>query len=227
MRGEGQDEGLSDKPPNGKSPTPLTPTLSPRWRGARGFPRRARRVRAPKCVGPEFVYRTLHDHGPDSHLGVDPGLRSTGWGVIEAAGSRLGFIGCGSIQTDAATSLAERLAAIHRALAALVEREGPHEAAIEETFLNRDPQSTLKLGQARGVALASLALSGLPVAEYAANLDQEDRRRRRPRGKATGGDDGEDAAARIRPPRRRTPPTRSRSPSATRSIARARARGAA
>ena len=108
--------------------------------------------------------------GPIRILGVDPGLRLTGWGVIEAAGSRLGFVGCGSIKTDAATSLAERLAAIHRALSALVEREGPHEAAIEETFLNRDPQSTLKLGQARGVALASLALSGLPVAEYAANL---------------------------------------------------------
>ena len=103
-------------------------------------------------------------------LGVDPGLRSTGWGVIEAAGSRLSFVGCGSIQTDAATSLAERLASIHRALAGLVEREGPREAAIEETFVNRDPQSTLKLGQARGVALASLALSGVPVAEYAANL---------------------------------------------------------
>src|SRR5208282_3720450 len=92
-------------------------------------------------------------------LGVDPGLRSTGWGVIEAAGSRLGFIGCGSIQTETGSELA-----------GLVERERPHEAAIEETFVNRDPQSTLKLGQARGVALASLALSGLPVAEYAANL---------------------------------------------------------
>ena len=103
-------------------------------------------------------------------LGVDPGLRSTGWGVIEATGPRLSFVGCGSIQTDAATSLAERLASIHRALARLVEREGPREAAIEETFVNRDPQSTLKLGQARGVALASLALSGVPVAEYAANL---------------------------------------------------------
>jgi crossover junction endodeoxyribonuclease RuvC len=103
-------------------------------------------------------------------LGVDPGLRSTGWGVIEAAGSRLGFVGCGSIQTDAATALAERLASIHGSLTRLVERERPHEAAIEETFVNRDPQSTLKLGQARGVALASLALSGVPVAEYAANL---------------------------------------------------------
>jgi crossover junction endodeoxyribonuclease RuvC len=103
-------------------------------------------------------------------LGVDPGLRNTGWGVIEAAGSRLGFVACGSIKTDAATSLAERLASIHRSLSGLVEREAPHEAALEETFVNRDPQSTLKLGQARGVALASLALSGLPVAEYAANL---------------------------------------------------------
>src|SRR3984957_17116740 len=103
-------------------------------------------------------------------LGVDPGLRATGWGVIEAAGSRLIFIGCGSIETDAANSLAARLAAIHRLLTGLVEREGPHEAAVEETFINRDPQSALKLGQARGVALATLALTGLPVAEYAANL---------------------------------------------------------
>jgi crossover junction endodeoxyribonuclease RuvC len=103
-------------------------------------------------------------------LGVDPGLRNTGWGLIEAAGSRLSFVACGSIQTDAKTSLAERLASIHRSLSGLVEREGPQEAAIEETFVNRDPQSTLKLGQARGVALASLALTGLPVAEYAANL---------------------------------------------------------
>ena len=103
-------------------------------------------------------------------LGVDPGLRATGWGVIEAAGSRLSFVGCGSIETDAAASLAERLAAIHRLLTGLIEREGPHEAAVEETFINRDPQSALKLGQARGVALATLALTGLPVAEYAANL---------------------------------------------------------
>src|SRR5208282_6453600 len=77
-------------------------------------------------------------------LGVDPGLRTTGWGVIEAAGSRLGFIGCGSIQTETRSELAERLASIHRSLTGLVERERPHEAAIEETFVNRDPQSTLK-----------------------------------------------------------------------------------
>jgi crossover junction endodeoxyribonuclease RuvC len=103
-------------------------------------------------------------------LGIDPGLRNTGWGVIEVVGARLGYVACGSIHTDAAATLAERLALIHRALARLVEVERPAEAAVEETFVNRDPQSTLKLGQARGVALAALALQGLPVAEYAANL---------------------------------------------------------
>jgi crossover junction endodeoxyribonuclease RuvC len=103
-------------------------------------------------------------------LGVDPGLRNTGWGLIEALGSRLSFIACGSIQTDTAISLADRLAAIHSSLTALIERDRPHEAAVEETFVNRDPQSTLKLGQARGVTLAALALKDLPVSEYAANL---------------------------------------------------------
>lgn len=103
-------------------------------------------------------------------LGIDPGLRNTGWGLIESSGSRLCFVGCGSIHTDAATSLAHRLAAIHRQLSALVDRDGPDEAAVEETFVNRDPQSTLKLGQARGATLAALALKDLPVSEYAANL---------------------------------------------------------
>ncbi|MBV8662366.1 MAG: crossover junction endodeoxyribonuclease RuvC [Hyphomicrobiales bacterium] len=103
-------------------------------------------------------------------LGVDPGLRNTGWGVIDVAGTRLSYVGCGSIHTDAASSLAERLATIQRALTKLVESESPAEAAVEETFVNRDPQSALKLGQARGVALAALALMDLPVAEYAANL---------------------------------------------------------
>lgn len=108
--------------------------------------------------------------GPIRILGVDPGLRNTGWGLIDVAGARLSYVGCGSVHTDAATSLAERLALIHRALTELVENQRPAEAAVEETFVNRDPQSTLKLGQARGVALAALALRSLPVAEYAANL---------------------------------------------------------
>jgi len=108
--------------------------------------------------------------GPIRILGIDPGLRNTGWGLIEAVGARLTYVGCGSIHTDAATSLAERLALIHRSIARLVDDERPAEAAVEETFVNRDPQSTLKLGQARGAALAALALMDLPVAEYAANL---------------------------------------------------------
>ncbi len=108
--------------------------------------------------------------GPIRILGIDPGLRNTGWGLIEATGTRLTYVGCGSIHTDAANSLAERLALIHRSIARLVDDERPAEAAVEETFVNRDPQSTLKLGQARGAALAVLALMELPVAEYAANL---------------------------------------------------------
>ena len=103
-------------------------------------------------------------------IGIDPGLRNVGWGLIEVAGSRLVYVGCGSIQTRADLSLAERLAQIHRGLTALIEAERPDEAAVEETFVNRDPQSALKLGQARGIALAAPALLGLAVAEYAANV---------------------------------------------------------
>jgi crossover junction endodeoxyribonuclease RuvC len=103
-------------------------------------------------------------------IGIDPGLRNVGWGLIEVAGSRLVYLGCGSIQTRANLSLAERLAQIHRGLTALIEAERPDEAAVEETFVNRDPQSALKLGQARGIALAAPALLGLAVAEYAANV---------------------------------------------------------
>ncbi len=103
-------------------------------------------------------------------LGIDPGLGVTGYGLIEQRGSSLAYVLCGAIKTSAGKPLAERLAAIHRALTELIERERPDEAAIEETFVNRDPQSALKLGQARGVALAAPALLGLPVAEYAANV---------------------------------------------------------
>ena len=103
-------------------------------------------------------------------IGIDPGLRNVGWGLIEAAGSRLVYVACGSIATSAGLSLAERLAQIHRGLSALIEEHRPDEAAVEETFVNRDPKSALKLGQARGVALAAPALLGLIVAEYAANV---------------------------------------------------------
>jgi crossover junction endodeoxyribonuclease RuvC len=103
-------------------------------------------------------------------IGVDPGLRHVGWGIIEADGARLVYVACGSISIAADLSLAERLAGIHRGLAAVIAQRRPHEAAVEETFVNRDPQSALKLGQARGVALAAPALLGLVVAEYAANV---------------------------------------------------------
>ena len=103
-------------------------------------------------------------------LGVDPGLRNTGWGLIEQKGSRLAYVACGSIHTETGPELAERLALIHRELTKLIGAHEPQEGAVEETFVNRDPQSALKLGQARGVALSALALGGLRVAEYSANL---------------------------------------------------------
>ena len=103
-------------------------------------------------------------------LGIDPGLRHTGWGVIEAEGSRLAFVACGAIHTETAQNLAERLRRLHDGLAAVIVAHGPDEAAVEETFVNRDPQSALKLGHARGIALLAPALAGLEVSEYAANL---------------------------------------------------------
>lgn len=103
-------------------------------------------------------------------LGLDPGLRRTGWGVIDVAGSRLTYVGCGTILPPEHAPMGERLAALHRALAAVLEEFRPHEAAVEETFVNMNPASTLKLGQARGVVLLAPAVAGLPVAEYAATL---------------------------------------------------------
>jgi crossover junction endodeoxyribonuclease RuvC len=103
-------------------------------------------------------------------LGVDPGLRNTGWGVIEAQGSRLSFIACGRVRSDAALGMGQRLRQLHEGLMRVIADHAPHEAAIEETFVNRDPQSALKLAQARGVALTAPALAGLVIAEYTANL---------------------------------------------------------
>src|ERR1700749_4702034 len=103
-------------------------------------------------------------------LGVDPGLSATGWGVVEVEGSRLTFCACRSVPAGAGMSLSRRLAFIHRELAGLIAEHRPDEGAVEETFVNRDPRSALKLGQARGVALAALALANFNVAEYGANL---------------------------------------------------------
>ncbi|MBS0560103.1 MAG: crossover junction endodeoxyribonuclease RuvC [Proteobacteria bacterium] len=101
-------------------------------------------------------------------LGIDPGLRFTGWGIIEASGSRLRHVGDGVIATDGAATVPERLKALHDALAALLAQWRPDEAAVEETYVNRNGTATLKLGYARGVALLAPALAGIPVAEYAA-----------------------------------------------------------
>ena len=101
-------------------------------------------------------------------LGLDPGLRFTGWGLIEADGNRLRHIGDGVIATDSADAVPERLKVLHDALAVLLARYRPAEAAVEETYVNRNGAATLKLGYARGVALLAPALAGVPVTEYAA-----------------------------------------------------------
>jgi crossover junction endodeoxyribonuclease RuvC len=103
-------------------------------------------------------------------LGIDPGLRRTGWGVVEIEGNRLGFIGCGSVETNDKAALALRLLAIHDGLLRVVEQFAPDEAAVEATFVNKDAAATLKLGQARGIAMLVPARANVPVSEYAANL---------------------------------------------------------
>lgn len=101
-------------------------------------------------------------------LGIDPGLRFTGWGLVEAAGHRIRHVADGVIATDGTESVPLRLCALHDALAALLEEWRPVEAAVEETYVNRNGQATLKLGYARGIALLAPARAGLPVAEYGA-----------------------------------------------------------
>lgn len=103
-------------------------------------------------------------------IGIDPGLRNTGWGVVESAGNKLVFVAAGTIQSDAKAELARRLCQLHDGLCAVMAAHLPQEAAVENTFVNRDAGATLKLGQARGIALLVPAMAGLPVAEYAPNL---------------------------------------------------------
>ena len=103
-------------------------------------------------------------------IGLDPGLGTTGWGVIAAEGNRLSHIANGQLRTDSAAPLPARLAALHEALVALFATHRPQAAAVEEIFVNMNPQSTLKLGQARGVVLLSAALHGLEVGEYAPTM---------------------------------------------------------
>src|SRR6201986_3704371 len=102
-------------------------------------------------------------------LGIDPGLRRTGWGVIEIDGYRLTFVGCGSVEPPEGLALASRLLAIHEGLAAVLGDFRPAEAAVEQTFANKDGVATLKLGQARGIAMLAPAIFGISVSEYAPN----------------------------------------------------------
>ena len=103
-------------------------------------------------------------------IGLDPGLRRTGWGVIDAEGNRLRYVDCGVVAVAQAGAMAQRLAALFRGLTTVLDRYAPDAAAVEETFVNRNASSTLKLGLARGVVLLAPAERGLPVYEYSANL---------------------------------------------------------
>ena len=103
-------------------------------------------------------------------LGIDPSLSCTGWGIVAKSGNRLTHIANGQVKTDPRASLPERLVTLDRELTDVILAHRPDAAAVEEVFVNKNPQSTLKLGQARGVCLLAAARAGLPVAEYATRL---------------------------------------------------------
>jgi crossover junction endodeoxyribonuclease RuvC len=128
-------------------------------------------------------------------LGIDPGLRRTGWGVIEIEGNRLAFVGCGSVEPPEGLPLASRLLAIHEGLAAVLGDFKPAEAAVEQTFVNKDGVATLKLGQARGVAMLAPAMFGISVAEYAPNQVKKTVVGAGPRRQEPGSGDAENFAA--------------------------------
>lgn len=102
-------------------------------------------------------------------IGIDPGLQRTGWGIVDVTGNRLSFVACGTVTSTGGEDLAPRLVELHHGLSAVIAEHQPDEAAVEHTFVNTNPTATLKLGQARGVALLVPALAGLSVAEYAPN----------------------------------------------------------
>jgi crossover junction endodeoxyribonuclease RuvC len=110
----------------------------------------------------------LQARGKVRILGIDPGLRFTGWGVLEAEGNRLRHLADGVVATDGTEDVPLRLKALAEALADLLTRFNPDEAAVEETYVNRNATATLKLGYARGVALLAPAQAGIPVFEYGA-----------------------------------------------------------
>jgi crossover junction endodeoxyribonuclease RuvC len=103
-------------------------------------------------------------------IGLDPSLTCTGWGIVAKQGSRLSHVANGQVKTDPKASLPERLVTLDRELTDVILCYRPDASAVEEVFVNKNPQSTLKLGQARGVCLLALARAGLPIAEYATRL---------------------------------------------------------
>lgn len=102
-------------------------------------------------------------------IGLDPGLRNTGWGVIDVRDNRMTYVADGTVSPKTTQDLAGRLRDLHEGLAAVLAEYDPDEAAVEETFVNKNPGTTLRLGEARGVVVLAPALAGLPVAEYSAN----------------------------------------------------------
>lgn len=102
-------------------------------------------------------------------LGLDPGLRTTGWGIVDSTGNRLSYVAHGVAKSDSGDDLSVRLSQLYRELLKIIDLYNPHEAAVEETFVNKNPASTLKLGMARGIVLLAPAQAGLVVGEYAAN----------------------------------------------------------
>ena len=102
-------------------------------------------------------------------IGIDPGLRRTGWGIVETLGNQLRFVAAGTVRSDEKQSLAARLCQLHDGLHSVIRDMAPMEAAVEMTFVNKDAAATLKLGQARGIAMLVPARAGLAVAEYAPN----------------------------------------------------------
>lgn len=103
-------------------------------------------------------------------LGIDPSLSCTGWGIVRSEGARLSHVANGQVATDAKIAIAERLHHLHDAIAAVIGQYAPDRAAVEEVFVNKNPQSTLKLAQARGAVLAACGRASVPVAEHAARL---------------------------------------------------------
>ena len=127
-----------------------------------------RRVTGQRAIGPRMLSGSMNT--AIRIIGLDPGLRRTGWGVIETDGVRLSYVASGAVTSDADDDLAYRLRALYEGISSVLAAYKPLEAAVEETFVNDNPRATLKLGQARGMALLAPAMKGLSVAEYAPNV---------------------------------------------------------